>query len=436
MNRRNPCRGFTLVELMVSITGGLFVAVAVFMLAKQSTTLYQQEGRVGNATLGSLVGFERLRQDVERASFLSTPAIRRDPKLCGDPVGDANWPKYLKHLQGVMISQPTNSSVIPGVLLNNGSRPDEITLAGSYASDEKFFADTVSSVGGNDTITLEADKGGLAKLGYLNLPDAPSQTALLASIFAPGRALRVVDKSNGREAYGTIASVAGGARATIVLVGGAGGPPLIYRSGSALKCGVAGVSRSSVVNVVNIVHYAIRDMHARPGYQPLFNNSGFGPANETLKRAELVREELDTDGEPIPGTDEIISEFAVDLKFGITVGHVISGTTQVSKLETFPPGDAAVAAWAGDTTPVVSQAAAMPPAVPPTPQLVRTVHIRLGVRSREADRLTGLDGGTGLPMAPGLYRIGTDPAGGGPYARVRTMQADVALRNQQGATFL
>jgi hypothetical protein len=196
------------------------------------------------------------------------------------------------------------------------------------------------------------------------------------------------------------------------------------------------VSRSSVVNVVNIVHYALRDMSLRPQYQPLFNNSGFGPAQENLKRAELVREELDTTGAPIDGTEEIVTEFAVDLKFGVTVGHVISGTSQVSRVETILPGDVNVAAWAGDTSAVTGPAGAMPPSSPPTPQLVRAVRIRLGVRSRDADRSTNLDGGVGMPMAPGLYRIGTDPAGGGPFARVRTMQADVALRNQQGATFL
>src|SRR5689334_19797018 len=101
--RSNACGGFTLVELMVSLTGGLFVAIAVFMLAKQATTLYQTEGRIGTATVGALSGFERLRQDIERASFLSTPNIRLDPKLCGDPIGSTEWPTYLKHLQGVMI---------------------------------------------------------------------------------------------------------------------------------------------------------------------------------------------------------------------------------------------------------------------------------------------------------------------------------------------
>ncbi len=437
LSNRARCGGFTLVELMVSITGGLFVSIAVFMLAKQSTNLYQSEGRAGNATLGSIVGFERLRQDVERAAFLSTPMIRRDPKICGNPIGNSAWPDYLRHLQGVMIT-PADPATVPNVLAKNGSKPDEITLAGSYSSDEKFFADTITSGGnGGDIVTLESDKGGLAKLGYIGLAaDPDKQKALLEGVFKQGRALRIVDKSNGKESYGTIASVTGGSPPTIILKAGAGGPPLIFRSGSALQCGIAGAARSSVVNVVNIVHYALRDMSLRPNYQPLFDNSGFGPANENQKRAELVREELDTAGAPIADTEEIVTEFAVDLKFGVTVGHVISGTTQVSKLETIPPGDVNVAAWAGDTTLVTAPAAAMPPASPPAPQLVRAVRIRLGVRSREADRATNLDGGVGMPMAPGLYRIGTDPAGGGPFARVRTLQADVALRNQQGATFL
>lgn len=446
MKRTVACTGFTLVELMVALTGGLFVAIAVFMLAKQSTNLYQSEGRVGNATLGSLVGFERLRQDIERAGFLSTPSIRTDPSVCGNPISDANYPAYLKHLQGVFIAQPTNGSEIPQVLSKNGSTPDEITLTGSYTSDEEFFAQTIYSNGGTDTITLQADKGGLPKLQYQAAGSASAQRELLASVFGKaeqnlGRGIRVVDKSNGRSVFGTVADVQGGPTPTILLKSGAGGPSLTYRSdanGSALKCGIQGDSSGSVVNVVNVIHYAIRDIHDKPeyaAYAALFDNSGMGPAQENLKRAELVREELDTAGVVMQGTQEVVAEFAVDLKFGVTVAEILPGTTQVAKLESFAPGAPGVSTWAGDTTTVTGPAAAMPPAAP-TPQLVRAIRVRLGVRSREADRATGIDGGALLPVAPGLYRIGTDPNGGGPFARVRTMQADVALHNQQGATFL
>jgi hypothetical protein len=58
------------------------------------------------------------------------------------------------------------------------------------------------------------------------------------------------------------------------------------------------------------------------------------------------------------------------------------------------------------------------------------LHVRFSVRSREADRdfgVTGIGGGS----ANDLYRIGlTVPATGEKvYARVRTFQSDIPLRN-------
>jgi hypothetical protein len=79
------------------------------------------------------------------------------------------------------------------------------------------------------------------------------------------------------------------------------------------------------VNVVNIVHYRDPWEHAlRQGYEPLFSNSGLGPATETLARAELGARGADTRANPSPARTKSSSEFAVDLKFGITIGLVIS----------------------------------------------------------------------------------------------------------------
>jgi len=57
--------------------------------------------------------------------------------------------------------------------------------------------------------------------------------------------------------------------------------------------------------------------------------------------------------------------------------------------------------------------------------------VRLSVRSREADREADILPGPGV--AAGFYRIGLGPDGTAPFARVRTVQADIALRNQMGA---
>jgi hypothetical protein len=132
----------------------------------------------------------------------------------------------------------------------------------------------------------------------------------------------------------------------------------------------------------------------------------------------------------------VISEFAVDLAFGITVSQfVASGASQAEALTNLPPGSATIGSYVGETWGSV-------PLVPSTtaPQYVRVVHARLGVRSREADRLAGVptsgDGG-GIPVAGGLYRIGLGTPGPNmpPFARVRTLQADIALRNHRGITW-
>ena len=61
-----------------------------------------------------------------------------------------------------------------------------------------------------------------------------------------------------------------------------------------------------------------------------------------------------------------------------------------------------------------------------TPENARAIRIRLSVRSREADRPVG------IPTEDGdaLFRFGLGESGGPPFARVRTLQADVALQNQ------
>lgn len=64
------------------------------------------------------------------------------------------------------------------------------------------------------------------------------------------------------------------------------------------------------------------------------------------------------------------------------------------------------------------------------PQLVRSVHTWLSVRSRAADR------DADIPTDDGpRYRMGLGASGGAPFARMRTVQARVAVHNQMGATW-
>jgi hypothetical protein len=431
---RRLTEGFTLVELMVAVTGGLFVSVAVFMLAKQATGLYQSEARVSNATLGSVVGFERLRLDLERTSFLSSPNVRRDPKVCGVP--NANWPTYLAHLSSIFIDK---TATVPAVLTANGVAPDEITLAGSFSSVEQFWTSSISNSGTNHVVTLQTLSPAMARLGYQNAATAAAQQTLLQSVFGTGRALRIVD-TEGNEQYGTIQAVQSGSAPSILL--GSTTPDILYRgTNTTLKCGVMGNGKDHLVNVVNLVRYSLKNLSSNGAYAPLYDTTvtannqtvATGAVATDTGRTELVREELDTAGAIIQGTDEIVTEFAVDLRFGLTVSQMVvpsGGGAASEQLQELAMGSAAVYAFAGPPDGTQSAQA---------PQFIRAVRVRLSVRSREADRLSGMpslaDGGT-VPIPGGLYRIGLGSGGGGPFARVRTMQADIALRNHRGISWL
>lgn len=415
-----PARGFTLVELMVAITGGLFVAIVVFALARDGARFYQRESRVSDATMAGIVGFERLRADISRAGFLGTPNVRLEPQLCGDPLA-AGWPTELSRLASLRIIQ--NGSPPNTTLAANGVTPDAIVLSGSYSSAEQFPVWNVENSGANYVVYLQTQTGPLARLGF-NLGGA-DQLGILQGIFGAGRGLRIQDQA-GEIQFGTIQSVAvNNGIAQVVL---SQTPNLQFRQTAGNTCGLKGNVTGAAVNVVNFVRYDVRnlatDSHlggANPSYAPLYGGANPNDADRT----ELVRVELDTSGTPIAGTEELVAEYAVDLELGITVvSNLLNGTDPT--LQTFLPGDPQIDNWAGD----IAGAASSPVS---GPHRVRAVRVRFSTRSQEADR----DGPVvpGPNIAPGLYRVGLGLNGEAPYARVRTLQADLTLHNQTRITW-
>lgn len=409
---RSRRAGFTLVELMVALTGGLIVSIVVFMLARDASRFYKSETRTADATLAGMVGFTRLQNDIARASFMASPNVRRDPSVCGDPVGDASWPTELKHMAGLRIgSSPSNPT-----LKANGLAPDSITLAGSFSSVEEFPIWGVQPNGKGYKVALQTQIGPLARMGFnASTANAQTQLEMLSSVFGKGRALRIVDRS-GKAQYGTISGVT--ASPPQVLLDNT--PALKLRTSSSTICGIR-ANETGYVNVVNFVKYEVKSLKGNANYAPLYSDAGATPWD--ADRTELVRSEIDTQGQPIANTEEVVAEYAVNLKFGLTVisGTILNKTDPT--LTTLSPGDTSnILKYAGDTTGISSPLFG--------PQRVRAVRVRLSVRSREADRKNNVTaGGT---IAPGLYRIGLGPSGSAPFARVRTLQADVSLPNQMG----
>jgi prepilin-type N-terminal cleavage/methylation domain-containing protein len=402
-------RGFTLIELMVAITAGLFVAIAAFALARQGSRFFQQEARIANAQFSATLGFDRLRADIARAGFLSTANVQRDPLRCGSP---ATWPSPgMPSLAAIRIAAATPVAVQDPA---NGLAPDQITLTGSYSSVEMFpVRDVEPAAGGQFSVILAEGNGAFSRA---NLSAAEGGVA--ATLFQTGRVLRVLDNT-GNYHYGSIAGTGFSASGAVVITLKAN-PALTWKRPET-NCGFGGFSRGTLANVVNTIRYEIRDLKSLdlPQFRPLFNTSATAPGDE--KRYELVRVELDSSGAEMPNSLELVAEYAVDLRFGLTVATTTGADPSLTE---YPFGDANVYNYALDV-------ATNPTAV--GPERIRAVRARFTVRSREADRAAPVPPPAGAP--PGTmfrYAMSTD---GGSYARARSLTADIQLPNLAGVAW-
>lgn len=418
MNRRpstSQQRGFTLVELMVALTGGFLVAISVFTLARDSSRFYQNESRVASATFGSVLGFQRLRLDLGRAGFLSTPNILRDPKLCGSRT---NYTATMNRLVSVRVD--LGASPGSATLADNGISPDRLTLGGSFTGSDQFAIDTIEDVGAGYEVHLQPNTGALARAGYISAA-APDKKATLEAVFGRAtdhRMVRIVDKA-GRTHWSYVVDVHDAAEDThgypsVVIEK----TPITPQFEVAGACNLHRIEEGGQINVVNLVRYDIRALtvsDARYGvlYDPVFNG-GPGDANRT----ELVRTELRGDtGADITDTAEIVAEYAVDLRIGVS--YVTAGANgSITSLLHSPFNAADVANYTTDTD------------ANRGPQKLRAVRARLSVRARADDRTGNL-----IAPGPGIYRIGLGAGGIAPFARVRTLQTEVALRNQAGVAW-
>lgn len=395
-NRR--ARAFTLVELLVAITAGLFVALGAFALAKQGSRFFQQEARVSNAQFSAALGFDRLRADIARAGFLSTGNIQRDPFYCGPRPSGA--PAGITSLAAVRIVKAVPADAQDST---NGLFPDQIWLSGSYSSPETFPVRSIFENGTAFNVYLQPNNGATARAGG-------AEGGSLAQIFTAGRMLRILD-STGRYEFGEIQGYALDASGDMVVTLKQTPPIAFKRDG---VCGVEGFGVGMQANVVNWIKYEVRNLKANipTGYQALYGDAATAPGDET--RLDLVRVEVGADESEL--SVELVAEYAVDLKFGLTVASdIVAGTDPTTSV--FPIGDDRNYEYTYKVAPPA-------PADQKGPERIRTVRARLAVRSREADRAAD------IPISPATgnifrYSFGVDAG----YARTRTITADIGLPN-------
>src|SRR4051794_40602009 len=157
--RKNNRRGFTLVELMVTLVAGLIVTIAVVGLARAATTTFFEAARIASVESTVRTASERLRQDLARSAYMSTgnirlardgvPGLPRSQRIAlYNPVATtASRYTALDDLQGIhIIVGGSGNSPITGagsagtnnLSAKNLLNPDAVILAGNYTTDDAY----------------------------------------------------------------------------------------------------------------------------------------------------------------------------------------------------------------------------------------------------------------------------------------------------------
>ncbi len=137
-------RGFTLIELMVSLMAGLTVALAVVALSAEATNVFHEEARTAAAEMSLRTAVARLQADFQRAGFMSTGNIQTDPFIAHAP-GSPNMAKsgtfnalyrlagIHLYYQGSLATTPLSASQgLPPIT------PDMVELSGNYTTTDEL----------------------------------------------------------------------------------------------------------------------------------------------------------------------------------------------------------------------------------------------------------------------------------------------------------
>src|SRR5688572_22825032 len=152
---RARSRGFTLVELLVAMVAGLIVSLAIVAISRETTNTFHEEMRSAAAEMSTRTALDRLKNDLQRAGYMSTGNFMTDPRIPLDPRGDrtAGASAQLLALSGIRYdpngTRAGTAAVTPlSTAGDNALNPDAIELSGNFTSSDVFVVSRIEDGSG------------------------------------------------------------------------------------------------------------------------------------------------------------------------------------------------------------------------------------------------------------------------------------------------
>lgn len=392
-------RGFTIVELMVSITITSVVVAALYTVANSATETFNQQQRAAEMQLRLRFAVEQLRADISRAGYMSTPNSNTDPNVCPRPTSTT---ATTQPFQAIEITRDTTAStLIPNTTDNQFITPTILRLTGNYASVDEY---TVAGIVGS-TISLQNQTPQWARVD-----SAAEFNRIFIGATGTRRLLRITSPSGQTQ----FVQILGGSwqsssSATLPTLNVSPAPTLIgdATGGGATGCGIAGLGVGATVAPVTQVEYRLGNL--RTTFPELYPTD----PTEAAAKTDLVRREYEI-GSSTAFNTRIVGEYAVD--FDLTLARDEGGPGGVT-MRSYSFGDSQITTQVGSIVTLGLTA---------RPESVRSVTARLSVRDRVQDPAFGWVARANATYPLTRFRVNTSLQGA---SRVRTLVTEVTLPN-------
>ena len=422
MKGRAARRGFTLVELMISLVAGVTVAIAVVGLARAATTTFYEQIRMSSVESSVRVASERLRNDLMRAGYMSTGNIKYDPRIAAAPGASNSRYTSTADLQSLYINVGGSTAAVKTNI--TPVKPDRIRIMGNLTG-----SDTYRGKFESDGISISF--ASISDPATSRLVNTANPLSSVKNVFTPNDTssflIRVIDKHRCQQFIELAANAVTSASTsgfTLKMSPDGGGHTILQQSDvSPVNCGANILDPDLIVSPVARVEWWLGDdSELSTATKAVVENQAV--PEEAGFKFNLYRQFFDTAGNGV-GKPEIVAEYGIDLKFGLVVHDLTAAAGSNQKTYDMDANAADITKWSA----LVSTLAA--PGLE-APQRIRSVRYRIATRSAVADRETPLTVSTSAALSRYCVSTATPCK---TFARVRTIVSEISLVNQERAFY-
>lgn len=212
--------GFTLLEMMVSLTVGGIALGSIYAVGAASTRHFREQQRISTAQTSLRSAMTTLKHDFQRAGYMSTPDSRRLGQACASPAWAENG--WIGAVNGYAKNVNKPTKLDPDELMKDVKDPrdqteffsvDDVWLTGNYATSGEYANISVDPDGTTIRIPMGWQSFQRDFSEWTGTDAGNCNQVIFRSVFVADRMVRL-HAQNGMYFYARVASAACAGAAT------------------------------------------------------------------------------------------------------------------------------------------------------------------------------------------------------------------------------